>query len=186
MVRNITIKLGYANAKVFKCTNEKCHRPGCYTSRGSHTADSTPCAECGSPLKLLRHVSFVDCPGTLSTSCVRFEQSLTANVHFDLMLSSFPHAFLTLLLLHVSHAFIVMRFSCIYCNIFLIVEHLSCDMRFLQNVFFFLASSHNVGSLQYFLLIYHFETICKRNTQVTIFSWQPCLTVQQSWMQHYC
>lgn len=28
LVRNITIKLGYANAKIFKCDNPKCLRPG--------------------------------------------------------------------------------------------------------------------------------------------------------------
>ena len=29
-VRNITIKLGYANAKIYKCDNIKCSRPGNY------------------------------------------------------------------------------------------------------------------------------------------------------------
>jgi translation initiation factor 2 gamma subunit (eIF-2gamma) len=33
--RNITIKLGYANAKIFKCDNEKCPRPICYMSGSS-------------------------------------------------------------------------------------------------------------------------------------------------------
>lgn len=28
--RNITIKLGYANAKIYKCEDEKCPRPMCY------------------------------------------------------------------------------------------------------------------------------------------------------------
>ena len=28
--RNITIKLGYANAKIFKCRNPQCPKPGCY------------------------------------------------------------------------------------------------------------------------------------------------------------
>ena len=27
---NITIKLGYANAKIYKCQNPKCPRPDCY------------------------------------------------------------------------------------------------------------------------------------------------------------
>jgi len=26
--RNITIKLGYANAKIYECTNPECHKPG--------------------------------------------------------------------------------------------------------------------------------------------------------------
>ena len=33
--RNITIKLGYANAKIYRCENEKCPRPVCYISGGS-------------------------------------------------------------------------------------------------------------------------------------------------------
>lgn len=28
--RNITIKLGYANAKIYKCEEERCPRPMCY------------------------------------------------------------------------------------------------------------------------------------------------------------
>ncbi|PIO77307.1 hypothetical protein TELCIR_00581 [Teladorsagia circumcincta] len=28
--RNITIKLGYANAKIYRCSNIDCPRPGCY------------------------------------------------------------------------------------------------------------------------------------------------------------
>lgn len=57
--RNITIKLGYANAKIFKC---RCERPRCFKSGGS---DSKPeiCDNCGYMSKLVRHVSFVDCPG---------------------------------------------------------------------------------------------------------------------------
>ena len=33
--RNITIKLGYANAKIFRCDNERCPRPTSYISGGS-------------------------------------------------------------------------------------------------------------------------------------------------------
>jgi len=63
--RNITIKLGYANAKIFKCDNESCPRPACYVSAGSSKEDSWPCLRpaCSGKFKLLRHVSFVDCPG---------------------------------------------------------------------------------------------------------------------------
>lgn len=28
--RNITIKLGYANAKIYKCEEDRCPRPMCY------------------------------------------------------------------------------------------------------------------------------------------------------------
>eukprot|EP01104_Vermistella_antarctica_P018961 TRINITY_DN7220_c0_g1_i1.p1 TRINITY_DN7220_c0_g1~~TRINITY_DN7220_c0_g1_i1.p1 ORF type:complete len:485 (-),score=127.85 TRINITY_DN7220_c0_g1_i1:83-1513(-) len=63
--RNITIKLGYANAKIYKCTGEKCNRPGCYAAYGSNKTDEPVCLipGCGAKMKLVRHVSFVDCPG---------------------------------------------------------------------------------------------------------------------------
>ncbi|KAG6818722.1 hypothetical protein H0H93_002491 [Arthromyces matolae] len=65
LVRNITIKLGYANAKIYKCENEACPRPGCYRSYPSHKEDDPPCERpgCNHKMKLVRHVSFVDCPG---------------------------------------------------------------------------------------------------------------------------
>jgi len=63
--RNITIKLGYANAKIFKCQNPDCPRPGCYAAYGSDKEDHPSCLRdgCGGTMKLERHVSFVDCPG---------------------------------------------------------------------------------------------------------------------------
>lgn len=63
--RNITIKLGYANAKLYKCDNPRCPRPDCYRSCGSNKEDVFPCdrAGCTGKFRLLRHVSFVDCPG---------------------------------------------------------------------------------------------------------------------------
>ncbi|KAJ7690218.1 P-loop containing nucleoside triphosphate hydrolase protein [Mycena rosella] len=66
LVQNITIKLGYANAKIYKCENEVgCPRPGCYRSYRSDKEDSPRCERpgCNSRMKLVRHVSFVDCPG---------------------------------------------------------------------------------------------------------------------------
>ncbi|KAF8264192.1 elongation factor Tu GTP binding domain-containing protein [Lactarius quietus] len=65
LVRNITIKLGYANAKIYKCENEACPRPGNYRSYRSDKEDNPPCERpgCGHRMKLIRHVSFVDCPG---------------------------------------------------------------------------------------------------------------------------
>ncbi|GFT41628.1 eukaryotic translation initiation factor 2 subunit 3 [Trichonephila clavipes] len=60
--RNITIKLGYANAKIYKCNNPQCCRPNCYTSASSSMADEFPC-DCGGQFEICRHVSFVDCPG---------------------------------------------------------------------------------------------------------------------------
>jgi translation initiation factor 2 subunit 3 len=63
--RNITIKLGYANAKIYRCTNPECPRPQCYRSYGSSKEDQPTCERpnCGGKMELLRHVSFVDCPG---------------------------------------------------------------------------------------------------------------------------
>jgi len=62
--RNITIKLGYANAKIYKCENPDCV-PGNYKAFGSSKEDTPPCPRpgCGRPMILQRHVSFVDCPG---------------------------------------------------------------------------------------------------------------------------
>ncbi len=59
--RNITFVLGYANAKLYKCP--KCPEPDCYKSFGSDKDDAPKCAQCGEVLELLRHISFVDCPG---------------------------------------------------------------------------------------------------------------------------
>lgn len=63
--RNITIKLGYANAKIYKCDNSKCPRPACYISGSSSKDDSFPCLRpaCSGRFQIVRHVSFVDCPG---------------------------------------------------------------------------------------------------------------------------
>jgi translation initiation factor 2 subunit 3 len=63
--RNITIKLGYANAKIYKCDNPECPRPTCYKSYKSEKEVNPPCERegCEGTQRLLRHVSFVDCPG---------------------------------------------------------------------------------------------------------------------------
>merc|ERR1711865_126356 len=61
--RNITIKLGYANAKIYRCPNPTCYRPGSYGSFGSSTEDEPPCVHCKGTMELQRHLSFVDCPG---------------------------------------------------------------------------------------------------------------------------
>ncbi|KAJ3254362.1 hypothetical protein HK103_007244 [Boothiomyces macroporosus] len=70
--RNITIRLGYANAKIFKCDFDGCPRPGCYRSFKSDKEEGFPCERvgCMGRMKLVRyeiannsHVSFVDCPG---------------------------------------------------------------------------------------------------------------------------
>ena len=57
--RNITIKLGYANAKIYKCDNEECPRPTCYKSYKSEKEVDPPCERegCTGRYRLLRHVS---------------------------------------------------------------------------------------------------------------------------------
>jgi translation initiation factor 2 subunit 3 len=57
--RNITIKLGYANAKIYKCDNEDCPRPGCYRSYKSEKEVDPLCERegCTGTYRLLRHVS---------------------------------------------------------------------------------------------------------------------------------
>src|SRR5208337_307308 len=52
--RGITIKIGYADAFIYKCP--KCRTPNNYTTRAI-------CPNCGSEAKFVRAVSFVDCPG---------------------------------------------------------------------------------------------------------------------------
>eukprot|EP00045_Choanoeca_perplexa_P006142 m.52184 g.52184 ORF g.52184 m.52184 type:complete len:456 (+) comp13485_c0_seq2:123-1490(+) len=59
--RNITIKLGYANAKIYRCP--ACETLTKFKSYGSSHPDSPPCDVCEATLVLQRHVSFVDCPG---------------------------------------------------------------------------------------------------------------------------
>ncbi|MCL4119482.1 UNVERIFIED_CONTAM: hypothetical protein GTU68_003038, partial [Idotea baltica] len=56
---------GYANAKIYKCDNPKCPRPSCYISASSHKEDAFQCSRssCSGKFQLVRHVSFVDCPG---------------------------------------------------------------------------------------------------------------------------
>lgn len=58
--RNITIKLGYANAKIYKCDNEECPRPTCYKSYKSEKEVDPACERpgCKGRYNLVRHVSY--------------------------------------------------------------------------------------------------------------------------------
>ncbi len=60
---NITIRLGYANALIYKCNN--CEAPKCYYSVGTNNKDPQMklCKYCKTEGELVNHVSFVDCPG---------------------------------------------------------------------------------------------------------------------------
>ena len=59
--KNITIKLGYSNAKIFKCSF--CPRPKCYQSFYSDAPKQVKCKYCNRDMKLYTHISFVDSPG---------------------------------------------------------------------------------------------------------------------------
>lgn len=55
-----TIRLGYSNAKIYKCSS--CPSPGCYSSGKSNVMEMN-CDTCDTKMDLVKHVSFVDCPG---------------------------------------------------------------------------------------------------------------------------
>mmetsp|Transcript_15783 Transcript_15783/g.28080 ORF Transcript_15783/g.28080 Transcript_15783/m.28080 type:complete len:474 (+) Transcript_15783:78-1499(+) len=59
--RNITIKLGYANAKIYENVSPDAPKPGHFISQKSNHPD-TYTDEKGT-WELRRHISFVDCPG---------------------------------------------------------------------------------------------------------------------------
>jgi translation initiation factor 2 subunit 3 len=61
--RNITIKMGYANAKIYKCSN--CEEPNCYQSGPSHEMERE-CESCKQNMILVNHISFLDNPGHVS------------------------------------------------------------------------------------------------------------------------
>lgn len=73
LIRNITIKLGYANAKIYKCDSPDCPRPGCYRSYKSEKEVDPPCERdgCTGTYRLLRHVSYV-----LSERCMSPTRSI--------------------------------------------------------------------------------------------------------------
>lgn len=54
-----TVKLGYANAKIWKCEN--CSEPECFHSTSSEQYYYT--CSCGTDCNMIAHVSFVDSPG---------------------------------------------------------------------------------------------------------------------------
>jgi translation initiation factor 2 subunit 3 len=59
-VRNITMKVGYANVKIWECPT--CEHPQNLSSSDSSLMEYE-CKYCNSKSKLIHHFSFVDCPG---------------------------------------------------------------------------------------------------------------------------
>ena len=57
---NITIKLGYANCKIYKCP--ECPEPECYKSTGLDL-DKMVCKDCDVEMELINHLSICDVPG---------------------------------------------------------------------------------------------------------------------------
>lgn len=57
---NITMKLGYANSKIYKCA--ECSPPMCYQPYSS-TIQTVNCKYCSKEMILQTHVSLIDCPG---------------------------------------------------------------------------------------------------------------------------
>jgi len=76
LAKNMTIKLGYTNAKFYKC--DRCPKPYCYQS------NKKICEICGDTNRLVLHVSFVDSPGhnDLQTTAL----SGAANMDYCLLL----------------------------------------------------------------------------------------------------
>lgn len=72
---NITIKLGYANAKIYKCS--LCPIPECYKSVSSSIYEQI--CDCGEEMDLVNHVSFVDCPGHNSFTATMLNGSSIMN-----------------------------------------------------------------------------------------------------------
>lgn len=58
--QGLTVLLGYANAKIFKCPN--CAAPKSYQSFPSNVMKKD-CKYCQSDMELVHHISVVDCPG---------------------------------------------------------------------------------------------------------------------------
>jgi translation initiation factor 2 subunit 3 len=87
--RNLTIKLGYGNAKIFKCNS--CDAPQCYQSFSSSKMEAY-CKLCGNIMKLIKHISFVDSPGhnllmqvMLNGTCVANSTIIVESVTNDII-----------------------------------------------------------------------------------------------------
>ena len=86
--KNITIKLGYANTKIYKC--DHCEKPVCYQSFPSNTFTAC-CKICNAEMKLVKHLSIVDCPGhnmlmatMLNGTCIMNNTILVESINSEL------------------------------------------------------------------------------------------------------
>lgn len=61
--KNITVQVGYSNAKIYKC--DICAIPACYASTNGSSKKIPNCPTCNTNnnMNLIKHISFVDCPG---------------------------------------------------------------------------------------------------------------------------
>merc|ERR1719326_23153 len=78
-----TIKLGFANCALWRCTDGACAAPGCYRATAGDAPAPAACPACGEgPMELVRRVSLVDCPGhaelmaTMLTGAASFDAAL--------------------------------------------------------------------------------------------------------------
>ena len=82
---NKTIRLGYANAKIYKC--DTCTVPQAYQS-GPSSEMERKCIHCDNMMQLVKHISFVDSPGhnllmatMLNGTCIMDSTMLITSLH---------------------------------------------------------------------------------------------------------
>ena len=80
-----TLKLGYANGKIFKCKH--CEPPMCYSSGSYDTAEKV-CPICSSQTSLVQVYSIMDCPG--HNSLMSLVTSGTSIVDYSILVESYP------------------------------------------------------------------------------------------------
>ena len=80
-----TLKLGYANGKIFKCNT--CDEPLCYSS-GSYLLKEKKCNYCSGETKLVKIYSIMDCPG--HNSLMSLVTSGTCIIDYTILVESYP------------------------------------------------------------------------------------------------
>lgn len=84
MKTNKTIHIGYANSKLWKCseTDHICCTPGTITHKISEQS--------GKPMELIAHISFVDCPGHADYMCTMIGGTTAMDAVFLLIAANDP------------------------------------------------------------------------------------------------